>query len=57
MIAYVYSNMLTRAGTTPVISRWKYQFYKTFWGAGSAAEEQSRRRAEMVVQGDGKFGP
>ena len=30
---------------------------KTFWEVVSAAAEQSRRKAKMVVQGDGKFGP
>ena len=30
---------------------------KTFRGAVSAAEEQSRRKADMVARGDGKFGP
>ena len=30
---------------------------KTFWGVVSAAVEQSRRKANMVAQGDGKFGP
>ena len=28
---------------------------KTFWGVVSAAVEQSRRKANMVAQGDGKF--
>ena len=30
---------------------------KTFWGVVSAAVEQSGRKANMVTQGDGKFGP
>ena len=30
---------------------------KTFWGVVSAAVEQSRRKANMVAQGDRKFGP
>ena len=30
---------------------------KTFWGMGSAAVEQCRRKANTVAQGDGKFGP
>ena len=29
---------------------------KTFWGVVSAAVEQSRRKVNMVAQGDGKFG-
>ena len=28
-----------------------------FWGVVSAAVEQSRCKANMVAQGDGKFGP
>ena len=30
---------------------------KTFWGVVSAAVVQSRGKANMVAQGDGKFGP
>ena len=30
---------------------------KTIWGVVSAAVEQSRRKANKVAQGDGKFGP
>ena len=30
---------------------------KIIWGVVSAAEEQSRRKANMVAQGDGKFDP
>ena len=30
---------------------------KAFWGVVSAAAEQSRLEANMVAQGDGKFGP
>ena len=35
------------------------RFYldNTFWGVGSTAEEQSRYEANIVAQGDGKFGP
>ena len=50
-----------------LMSRWKYQsnilsstsfqMGKTFWGVVSAAVEQSRRKANMAAQGDGKFGP
>ena len=29
----------------------------TVWGVVSAAVEQSRRKANMVAQGDGKVGP
>ena len=34
-----------------------FQMGKTFWGVVSAAVEQSRRKVNMVAQGDGKFGP
>ena len=34
-----------------------FQMDKTFWGVGSAAVEQSRSKAIMAAQGDGKFGP
>ena len=30
---------------------------KAFWGVGSAAVKQSRRKANMAAQGDGKFDP
>ena len=30
---------------------------KTFWGMASAAVEQSRRKANRVAHGDGKFDP
>ena len=42
------------------MSRWKYQFSYDHWSQASwvsAAVEQSRRKANMVAQGDGKFGP
>ena len=39
-----------------LMSRWKYQFSYDHWVV-SAAEEQSRRKANLVAQGDGKFGP
>ena len=34
-----------------------FEMGKTFWGVVSAAVEQSRRKANMVAQGDGKFDP
>ena len=40
-----------------ILSSTSLQMGKTFWGVVSAAEEQSRRKANMVAQGDGKFGP
>ena len=32
-----------------------FQMDKTFWGMGSAAVEQTRRKAYMVAQGDGEI--
>ena len=40
-----------------ILSSTSFQMGKTFWGGVSAAVEQSRRKANMVAQGDGKFGP
>ena len=39
-----------------ILSSTTFQMGETFWGV-SAAVEQSRRKANMVAQGDGKFGP
>ena len=40
-----------------ILSSTSFQIGKTFWGVVSAAVEQSRHKANMVAQGDGKFGP
>ena len=40
-----------------ILSSTSFQMGKTFWGVVSAAVEQSRRKASMVAQGDGKFVP
>ena len=40
-----------------ILSSTSFQMGKTFWGVVSAAVEQSRRKVNMVAQGDGKFGP
>ena len=40
-----------------ISSSTSFQMDKTVWGVVSAAVEQSRRKASMVAQGDGKFGP
>ena len=39
-----------------ILSSNSLQMDETFWGVGSAAVEQSRCKANMVAQGDGKFG-
>ena len=40
-----------------IMSSTSFQVGKTFRGVVSAAVEQYSRKARMVVQGDGKFGP
>ena len=43
--------------SSSIFSSTSFQRDKTFWGVVSAAVEQSRRKANMVPQGDRKFGP
>ena len=43
--------------TSSILSSTSFLMGKTFWGVVSAAVEQSRRKANMVAQGDGKFDP
>ena len=40
-----------------ILSSTSLHMDNTFWGVVSAAVEKSWRRANMVAQGDGKFGP
>ena len=40
-----------------ILSSTSFQMGKTFWRVVNAAVEQSRRKANMVAQGDRKFGP
>ena len=40
-----------------ILSSISFQRDNTLWGVVSAAVEQSRRTANMVALGDGKFGP
>ena len=40
-----------------ILSSTSFQIDKTVWGVVSAAVEQSRRKANMVAPGDGKFVP
>ena len=49
--------VLVRSLKSSILSSTSFQMGKTFWGVVSAAVEQSRRKANMVSQGDGKFGP
>ena len=46
-----------RSLKSSILSSTSFQMGKTFWGVANAAVEQSRRKANMVAQGDGKFGP
>ena len=48
---------LVRSLKSNIWSSTSFQMGKTFWWVVSAAVEQSRRKATMVAQGDGKFGP
>ena len=49
--------VLARSLQSSILSFTSSQMGKTFWGVGSAAVEQTRRKANMVAQGDVKFGP
>ena len=49
--------VLIRSLKSSILSSTSFQMGKTFWGVVSAAVEQFRRKANMVAQGDGKFGP
>ena len=49
--------VLVRSLKSSILSSTIFQMSKTFWRVVSAAVEQSRRKAGMVAQGDGKFGP
>ena len=49
--------VLVRSLKSSILSSTSLQMGKTFWGVVSAAVEQSRRKANMVAQGDGKFSP
>ena len=46
-----------RSLKSSILSSTSFQMGKTFGGVASAAVEQSRCKANMVAQGDGKFGP
>ena len=49
--------VLVRSLKLSILSSTSFQMDKTVWGVVSTAVEQSRRKANMVAQGDGKFGP
>ena len=47
--------VLVRILKSSILSSTSFQKGKTFWGVVSAAVDQSRRKANMVIQRDGKF--
>ena len=49
--------VLVRSLQSSILSSTSFQMDNTVWGVVSAAVEQSRRKANMVAQGDRKFGP
>ena len=49
--------VLVQSLKSSILSSTSFQMGKTFWGVVSAAVVKSRRKANMVAQGDGKFGP
>ena len=49
--------VLVRSLKSSILSSTSFQPGKTFWWVVSAAVEQSRHKANMVAQGDGKYGP
>ena len=49
--------VLVRSLKSSILSSTSFQMGKTFCGVVSAAVEQSRHKANMIAQGDGKFGP
>ena len=49
--------VLVQSLKSSILSSTSFQMVKNFWGVVSAAVEKSRRKANMVAQGDGKFGP
>ena len=49
--------VLIRSLKSSILSSTSFQMDKTFWGVVSAVVEQSRRKPNMVAQGDGKLGP
>ena len=49
--------VLVRSLKSSILSSTSFQMDKTFWGVVSAAVEQSRRKVNMVAQGDGEIWP
>ena len=49
--------VLVQSLKSSILSSTSFQMGKTFWGVVSAAVEQSRSKANMVAQEDGKFDP
>ena len=49
--------VLVQSLKSSIFSSTSFRMERTFWGERGAAVEQSRCKANMVAQGDGKFGP
>ena len=49
--------VLVQSLKSSILSSTSFKIGLTLWGVGSAAVEQSSCTANMVAQGDGKFGP
>ena len=49
--------VLVRTLKSSILSSTSFQMGKTVWRVVSAVVEQSRRKANMVAQGGGKFDP
>ena len=56
-IISIVTNKLVQSLKSSILSSTSFQMGKAFWGVVSAAVEQSRLKANMVAQGDGKFSP
>ena len=49
--------VIVRSLKSRLLSSTSFQMGKTFCGVATTAVEQSRRKANMVARGGGKFGP
>ena len=48
---------LVRSLKSSILSSASFLMDKTFWGVGNTVVKQSWLKANMVAQGDGRFGP
>ena len=54
---YMEMPVLVQSLKSSILSATSFQMDTTFWGAGSAAVEQSKCKASMVALGARKLGP